>query len=56
MSKNVLITGASRGLGRAIACAFWQNGASLIITARSEDDLKSLQGELQSSAKSNQRL
>jgi NAD(P)-dependent dehydrogenase (short-subunit alcohol dehydrogenase family) len=51
MSQNVLITGASRGLGRSIACAFWKSGASLIITARSEDELKSLQGELQPSAK-----
>jgi 3-oxoacyl-[acyl-carrier protein] reductase len=56
MSKNVLITGASRGLGRAIAHAFWQNGASLIITARSEDDLKSLQNELRSSAKLTQQV
>ena len=51
MSQNVLITGASRGLGRSIACAFWKSGASLIITARSEDELKSLQRELQPSAK-----
>jgi len=51
MSKNVLITGAFRGLGRAIACAFWQSGENLIITARSENDLNLLQSEQQYHAK-----
>jgi len=56
ISKNVLITGASRGLGRAIARAFWKDGANVIITARSENDLKLLQRELRSSAKPYQQV
>ena len=34
--KTVLITGASRGLGRHIAEAFWNHGADIFIVARSE--------------------
>ncbi|MFA9466522.1 MAG: SDR family NAD(P)-dependent oxidoreductase [Velocimicrobium sp.] len=34
--KIVLITGASRGLGRAYACGFASLGAKLILTARDE--------------------
>jgi short-subunit dehydrogenase len=33
---NVVITGASRGLGKAIAHAFAQNGHNLILTSRNE--------------------
>ncbi len=38
--KVVMITGASRGLGRALALAFSREGANLIITSRNEDALK----------------
>jgi 3-oxoacyl-[acyl-carrier protein] reductase len=34
--KNVIVTGASRGLGLHIAQKFWDNGANLLITSRSE--------------------
>ena len=44
-NKIALITGASRGIGRGIAIAFAQEGASLILTARNEDDLESTAGE-----------
>lgn len=33
-SKTVLITGASRGIGRAVACAFAKEGCRLFLTCR----------------------
>ena len=44
-SKTALITGASRGLGRAIALAFAREGASLILASRSEDDVRRVADE-----------
>lgn len=38
--RAVLVTGASSGLGRAIAVACSQMGATVILTARNEDRLK----------------
>ena len=38
--STCLITGASRGLGARIARAFWEEGASLILVARSEAALR----------------
>ncbi len=46
LGKQVLITGASRGLGRATALAMWQAGADLLLVARSESALGQLQSEL----------
>lgn len=46
---NVLITGASRGLGRAIACEFWSRGASIALVARNSAGLEQLARELPSS-------
>lgn len=43
---RVLITGASRGLGRAMAEAFAWRGAVLGLVARSEEDLRELVDEL----------
>jgi NAD(P)-dependent dehydrogenase (short-subunit alcohol dehydrogenase family) len=45
---NALITGASRGLGRAIAREFHQNGANLALVARNGGALESLAAELKS--------
>lgn len=44
--KRVLVTGASRGIGRAIAQTFAAEGASLALCARGEDGLSALAAEL----------
>ena len=43
---RVLITGASRGLGRSIAEAFAWRGATLGLVARTESELHALVDEL----------
>jgi len=45
-NQRVVITGASRGLGRLLAHAFSQNGARVALVARTETDLKALAEEL----------
>ncbi len=47
MSRTVLITGASSGLGRELARVFAAHGHDLILTARSEERLRDLREELQ---------
>jgi short-subunit dehydrogenase len=42
---KVIITGATKGIGRAIAKAFAQEGADLAINARSAADLEQLQAD-----------
>jgi NAD(P)-dependent dehydrogenase (short-subunit alcohol dehydrogenase family) len=49
--KVAWITGASRGLGRAVAAGLAEAGACIAITARSEADLASLAQELGSPSK-----
>lgn len=44
--KRVVITGASRGLGSLLAHAFSRAGASLILVARTERDLKAVVADL----------
>lgn len=44
-NKTVWVTGASRGIGKAIAEAFLNEGAFVILSARSEDKLKHLADE-----------
>lgn len=45
--RKAFITGASRGIGRAIALAFADEGATLALGARSMDDLEKLASEIE---------
>jgi 2-deoxy-D-gluconate 3-dehydrogenase len=45
--KVALVTGASRGIGRAVALGFARAGADVAVAARSEGDLKSLADEIE---------
>jgi NAD(P)-dependent dehydrogenase (short-subunit alcohol dehydrogenase family) len=50
MARSILITGATRGLGQALARQFAQRGYRLALTGRSAPELESLAEELQSNA------
>jgi 3-oxoacyl-[acyl-carrier protein] reductase len=44
--KAALVTGAGRGIGRAIALALAQHGAKVALAARSEDELRELASDI----------
>ena len=46
LKKNIFITGATSGIGKACAEKFAQNNARLILTGRRKDKLESIQKEL----------
>jgi short-subunit dehydrogenase len=46
-TKNVVITGASRGIGKAIAAAFAAEGANLFLCSKNEKNLNKTVKELQ---------
>lgn len=52
--RNVLLTGASRGLGLQIAQTLWQCGANLFLVARSGPPLQSLCSDLTAQGRSRQ--
>ena len=54
--QTVLITGASKGIGKASARAFAKAGWDLLLVARSENDLKSLAKELESKQHNPRRI
>jgi NAD(P)-dependent dehydrogenase (short-subunit alcohol dehydrogenase family) len=45
--KNALVTGASRGIGRAIALGFAQEGADVALASRDTGSLEELRGEIE---------
>ena len=45
-NRNALVTGASKGIGRAIALACAKEGANVVITGRVDRELESLQEEI----------
>ncbi len=45
-SKNILITGATRGIGRAMATRFSELGHSIAVCGRNQDALSRLESEL----------
>ncbi|MFS8098650.1 SDR family NAD(P)-dependent oxidoreductase [Lentzea alba] len=47
MNEVVLVTGASKGIGRAVALAFAQRGARLVLAARSQDRLAQVADEVE---------
>ena len=49
--RNALVTGASRGIGRSIATALVEAGASVSLVSRSEADLEALAEDLRTSAR-----
>ena len=47
--RVALVTGASSGIGRSTAAAFGSCGASVVLAARRENELKSLAQEIEAS-------
>jgi NAD(P)-dependent dehydrogenase (short-subunit alcohol dehydrogenase family) len=45
--KVVLVTGASQGLGRALALAYAREGASLVVNSRSEEGIRPVAEEVE---------
>ena len=54
--RNAIITGASQGLGKAIAEHFIREGANVVLCARSEEDLKAAHSELVRLTKMEQKV
>jgi NAD(P)-dependent dehydrogenase (short-subunit alcohol dehydrogenase family) len=46
--KVAMVTGASQGLGRALALAYAKEGAQIIINSRGEESIRSVAGEAES--------
>jgi NAD(P)-dependent dehydrogenase (short-subunit alcohol dehydrogenase family) len=46
MARTVLVTGASRGIGKATAVAFAAQGANVVLTSRKQDTLDEVAAEI----------
>ena len=44
--KNCLVTGASKGMGKAMALALAEHGASVVISSRKQDQLEETANEI----------
>ena len=51
-NKITIVTGASKGIGKAIATTFANAGAHVVCVSRTENDLKTLQKEISSNGSS----
>ena len=47
MAKNVVITGATSGIGEAIARAYLEKGENIVLTGRRRERLEALKQSLQ---------
>jgi len=56
VNRSAIITGANQGLGRAIAGAFVEAGASVMLCARTGRELEQTAGELRKICRDNQRV
>lgn len=46
-NQSALVTGAGRGIGRAVACELASQGAHVLLVARSEDQLQAVVSEIE---------
>lgn len=51
--KVVLVTGSTRGIGRAIASLFYEYGADVVLNSRNAEDIEGLKSELRDPLRSN---
>jgi 3-oxoacyl-[acyl-carrier protein] reductase len=56
LNRYALVTGSSQGLGKEIARKLLENGMSVMICARSKDELESAQQELSANCDRNQKV
>ena len=53
-NKNIIITGASQGIGKSIAEKFHEKGSNIFMISRNENNLLKLKNKLMKNIKNNQ--